>query len=127
MNLTRYEQETIINFNEEEDEASVYTHNRPLIHRLEQLAQERPEECRLVNAYPTRRAVEYYVPVHWLRINPPRKAAPLSEEQKQQRREHLANMRKSGSGTGRARQEQGRLAAPTGNYIPQAPDTKKEA
>lgn len=33
--LTRYEQETTINFNEGEDTASVYTHNRSLIHRLE--------------------------------------------------------------------------------------------
>ena len=47
MNLTRYEQETIINFNEEEKTASVYTHNGTMRRRLEQLAQERPEDCRL--------------------------------------------------------------------------------
>ena len=44
MNLTRYEQETIINFNEEEKTASVYTHNGTMRRRLEQLAQERPED-----------------------------------------------------------------------------------
>lgn len=94
--LTKYEQETIINFNEEEKEASIYTHHRPFIRRLEQLAEEHPEECRLVHTYPVRRAVEYYVPVNWLRINPTRKAAPLTEDQKQQRREQLAKLRDSG-------------------------------
>lgn len=75
IHLSRYEQETIINFNEEDGEASIYTHHRPFIRRLEQLAQEHPEECHLVHTYPVRRAVEYYVPVNWLRINPPRKIA----------------------------------------------------
>ena len=32
MNLTRYEQETIINFNEEETTASIYTHNNSLLY-----------------------------------------------------------------------------------------------
>lgn len=95
MSLSRYEQETIINFNEESNEASIYTHHRPFIRRLEQLAQEHPEECHLVHTYPVRRAVEYYVPVNWLRINPTRKAAPLTEEQKQRRREQLAKLRNS--------------------------------
>ena len=29
MNMARYEQETIINFNEEEKTAGIYTHNAP--------------------------------------------------------------------------------------------------
>ena len=43
--LTRYEQETIINFNEEDATASVYTYNPALRRKLSQLAQERPREC----------------------------------------------------------------------------------
>lgn len=34
MTLTRYERETVINFNEEEDTATVYTCNKPLIRKL---------------------------------------------------------------------------------------------
>lgn len=93
MKWTRYGQETIINFNEEEKTASVYTHNFPLRRRLEQLAGERPEDCRLFKACHDGHAVEYIIPKSWLRINPPRVAAALTEEQKQQRREQLQAIR----------------------------------
>ena len=91
MKLTRYEQETIINFNEEESVASVYTHNRPLLRKLEKLAQDRPEDVRLHNTSHCGQAAEYHVPKAWLRIYPPRVAAPLTEEQKQERRARLMN------------------------------------
>ena len=45
MNLSLYEQETIINYNEADSTASVYTHNRALIRRLDKFAQERPGDC----------------------------------------------------------------------------------
>ena len=45
MMLSKYEQETIINFNEEDDFADVYTHNLKLIQKLEKIAKEFPEEC----------------------------------------------------------------------------------
>ena len=79
MNLTRYEQETIINFNEEEKTASVYTHNGTMRRRLEQLAQERPEDCRLFKTCHDGQAIEYYIPKNWIKIRPPRVA---SEAQK---------------------------------------------
>lgn len=93
MKLSRYEQETIVSFNEEEQTASVYTHNRALRNRLQRLAQERPTECRLLNTGSGGRAADYSIPKGWLRIHPPRAAAPLTEEQKQKRREHLASLR----------------------------------
>lgn len=93
MNLSLYEQETHINFNEEERTASVYTHNRALRRKLEQLAQQRPEECRLTKTSHDGKAVDYIIPKDWIRIYPPRVAAPLTEEQKQKRREHLASLR----------------------------------
>lgn len=94
MNLTRYEQETIINFNEAETTASVYTHNSTLRRRLEQLAQDRPEDCRFVKASRDGEAVEYIIPKKWLKVNPPRTAAQLTEEQKQKLREQLERARK---------------------------------
>ena len=45
MKLSKYEQETIINFNEEDDWADVYTHNKKLIERLKRIATDFPEEC----------------------------------------------------------------------------------
>lgn len=44
MKLSRYEQETIINFNEEEDTASVYTHNNKLREKLLRLSKKHPEK-----------------------------------------------------------------------------------
>lgn len=78
MRLTKYEQETIINFNEEEKTASVFTHNSSLIRRLAEFA-EKSSDCSL------RRSgegwAEYQIPKRWVRINMPRQ---YSEEQKQQ-------------------------------------------
>ena len=42
MNMARYEQETIINFNEEEKTAGIYTHNKMLRQKLAALARDRP-------------------------------------------------------------------------------------
>lgn len=80
MKLTKYEQETIINFNEQEKTASVYTHNGPLRRRLEQLAQERPEDCRLFKTCHDGQAVEYYIPKSWLKIRPPRVTSEAQKE-----------------------------------------------
>lgn len=79
MRLSRYEQETIINFNEGEKTASIYTHNKALRHKLEKLAQERPEDCKLTGSFFEERAVEYTVPKKWVRINP---GMNLTEEQR---------------------------------------------
>ena len=46
MRLSRYEQETIICYNEEEDTASVYTHDNRLIAKLNRLAGTHPDKIR---------------------------------------------------------------------------------
>lgn len=79
MSLTLYEQETIILFNEAEKTASVYTHNRAFLRKLEKLAEDRPDDCRLKRKDPENRAAEYIVPKKWIKINAPRQ---LSEEEK---------------------------------------------
>lgn len=125
-NLTKYERETIINFNEGEDTMSVYTHNRALRRRMEQLVRERPKECKLYKVMHWGEAAEFYCPKSWLRINPPRNAAPLTEEQKQKRREQLAKLRDSCSKTGRVRQDGGHATTKLGKDISQPPDIEKE-
>lgn len=74
--------------------ASVYTHNRALRHKLDKLVQERPQECVVARVSHEGRAADYTIPKGWVRIYPPRTAAPLTEEQKQRRREQLASIRK---------------------------------
>lgn len=75
--MSRIEQETIINFNEAEATASVYTYNRALRRKLEKLAEERPEECQVVRKG---QADDYVIPKGWIKIKPPRQ---LSEEQRE--------------------------------------------
>lgn len=95
MNLTKYERETILNFNEGDSEASVYTHSRPLMRRLGKLAKDRPGECRLSKTTHDGQAAEFYIPKSWIRVIPPRKSVVLTEEQRQQRRELLEQVRKA--------------------------------
>ena len=83
MNMARYEQETIISFNEEEKAAVIYTHNKVLRQKLEALARDRPEDCRLVKVSRSGRAVDYVIPKSWIRIAPNR---VLSDAEKIQRR-----------------------------------------
>lgn len=47
MRLTKYEKETIILFNESEDEASIYTYNAGLKTRLANFNRKNPQLCRM--------------------------------------------------------------------------------
>ncbi len=79
MKLSLYERETIISYNEGEKAASVYTHSKALRRKLDKLAQERPDECRLTATFFDGQAVEYEIPKGWVKISPPR---ALSEAQR---------------------------------------------
>lgn len=83
MNLSLYEQETIINFNEADSTASVYTHNRALIRQLDKLAEERPGDCHREKTSHDGKAVDYIIPKAWVKIRPKR---VLTDEQKEERR-----------------------------------------
>lgn len=89
MKLSRYEQETIISYNEDEKTASVYTHNAALQRRLAAIAEERPEECKLIRTMHDSQAVEYQVPKRWVKVRPNR---ILTEEQLQAARAHAMKM-----------------------------------
>lgn len=70
--LSQYEQETIINFNEGDKTAGIYTHNKALRRQLEKLAEERPNECRLEKVSRFGEAVDYIVPKTWIKVRPSR-------------------------------------------------------
>lgn len=79
MSVSRLEQETIINFNEAEPMATIYTHNGALKRKLAKLAKERPADVRHSRSFPEG-AEEYVVPKRWVRVNASR---ILSEAQRE--------------------------------------------
>ena len=79
MELSLYERETIINFNEGEPTASVYTHNRALRRRLDELARQRPEDCHVDRVGHGGAAADYTIPKAWVKIRPPRVATEVQK------------------------------------------------
>ena len=75
--LSKYEQETIITFNEEEDIATCFTYNRKLQRKLGDLSQ-KSSTVALVSE--TNGAETYTFPKTWVKVQKPRQ---LSEEMKQ--------------------------------------------
>lgn len=70
MKLSRYEQETIICFNEEEETASVYTHNNKLADKLRRLAEKYPDKVK-PERKEHRGAVSYTVPKRCVSVREP--------------------------------------------------------
>ena len=75
MKLTNVEKETVINFNEAEHTASVYTHNEALKRQLLELCRERPAQVRQT-ADNGRGGLTFELPKKWLRVTPPRILTP---------------------------------------------------
>ena len=86
--LSRYEQETIIRFNEEEREAVIFTYNRALQRQLDKLAEDRPGEVSVIYAESEgsgAAAKEYRIHKQWVKVRPPR---VLSVEERERLKEH---------------------------------------
>ncbi len=94
--LTKYERETQINFNEEEDIATVYTHNNKLKKRLAQFS-EKSSECSLIKS--NEEYEKYMIPKSWVKIHMPKN---FSEEYKaklaERARENLARWKEKQNG-----------------------------
>lgn len=73
MNLTRYEKETIISYNEEEKTANVYTYNNTLKNRLAEFAT-KSDKCVLIKDDGD--CAIYKVPKKWVKIRMPRQYSP---------------------------------------------------
>ena len=79
MKLSRIEQETIINFNEAEDTASIYTHNTALKERLSRLCRDRSSQVRQTSDN-GRGGLTFELPKKWLKVTPPRVLSPAQRE-----------------------------------------------
>ena len=79
MKLSNVEKETVINFNEAERTASVYTHNEALKRQLLELYQTHPEQVRQTadNGWG---GLTFELPKKWLKVSPPRKPTPAQLE-----------------------------------------------
>lgn len=83
MNLTKYEQETIINYNNEEKTASIFTYDKSLIRKLDKRLAE-ASDIKLI-----RRGeyfAEYSLPKKWIKVSFPRQ---YSDEQRAEMAERM--------------------------------------
>ena len=87
MKLSRYEQETIINFNAGEAMAKVYTCDPAVIKKLDALVIEFPEVYRCIGYTDIDKT--YEMPKSSVSYRKPRK---LSEEQREQARQRMNNI-----------------------------------
>ena len=81
MRLAKYEQETIINFNQVEDIAYIYTCSKSWMRHMEKVLKLKPIK---IHSY----AREYECPKAWIRK--PRKTRQLSESQKKKLSKRLS-------------------------------------
>ena len=86
--LSRYERETVVTYNDEEPEATVYTCNRSLISKLDKLSEKDPA---IIETKRDECSKTYKLPKRYINIKIPRQ---LSEEQRQK----LAERAKSNFG-----------------------------
>ena len=87
MKLTKYEQETIINFNNDEQEASIYTASPQMMRKLDALAAAYPEHYQVVEQ--TEVSKTYSCEKHLINLRKPRK---VNEEHSQWVRQRMQEM-----------------------------------
>ncbi|SHN65746.1 hypothetical protein SAMN02745247_02999 [Butyrivibrio hungatei DSM 14810] len=85
--LTKYEQETIINFNVAESDAIVFTCDKAVMRKLDTLVNEFPEVYKFLKVTDIDKI--YSMMKQYVSYRKPRK---ISEELKQQRREQIAKL-----------------------------------
>ena len=84
MKLTRYEQETIINFNAQDKMATLYTRDPAVMRKVDALVIEFPEVYRCIKA--TEYDKTYEMPKSFISYRKPRR---LTDEQREQARKRM--------------------------------------
>ena len=88
MKMTKYEQETIINFNAEERSATLYTRDPAVIRRIDTLVNDYPDTFRCIGETDIDKT--YEMPKSAVNYRKPRR---LSVEQREAARERLRNIK----------------------------------
>ena len=91
MKITRYEQETIINFNAEEKTATLYTRDPAVMRKVDALVIEYPDTFKCIAETDIDKT--YEIPKSAVTYRKPRK---LSEEQREAARKRMREMNKCG-------------------------------
>ena len=91
--LSKYEQETIINFNVAESDAVVFTRDKSVIRKLDSLVNEFPEVYKCIGETDIDKT--YCMPKQYVSYRRPRK---ISEDVTKRRREMMKNINKSQNG-----------------------------
>ena len=84
MKLTKYEQETIVNYNAGESTATVYTADKSVMRKFDSLVNEFPEVYKLIDE--TSYSKTYEMPKTSVTYRKPRR---LSDEQREQARQRM--------------------------------------
>lgn len=88
--LTRTEKETIINYNDAESVANIYSCNKNMIKKLLQLEKEYPDKVSVT--YRSDVSLNVEIPKDWIKISAPRK---LTDKQREAARERMLKNRKN--------------------------------
>lgn len=89
MNLTRYERETYITFNEEDELAVLTTRSKSVMTKLDKLCERFPETYKC--SYRHKDQAEYTFHKRFVRYGTPRE--PMSDERREQAAQRLASGR----------------------------------
>lgn len=87
VNLTGQEKETIICFNESDKEASVFTFNKALIRKMQELKDEYPDDVSFLGWTNEEMSGEWTVPKKWVKVRGSKK---MTEEQREIARANLS-------------------------------------
>lgn len=86
-NLTKYEMETVVNYNAAEQTATVYTRDKAVMRRLDRLVSDYPDTYKLINQ--TNIDKTYSMPKTYVNYRKPR---VLSDKQREQARQRMKKL-----------------------------------
>lgn len=90
--LTKYEQETIINFNVAETDAVVYTRDKAVMRKLDSLVNEFPEVYKCLKVTDIDKT--YSMPKQYVKYRKPRRISAKVREQRRARMQNINNAQK---------------------------------
>ena len=95
--LSKYEQEVMINFNAEDDEATMYTANPVWIRKMDKLVEQNPEQFKMYRPERVEGKVVskcYKFPKEFITIRSKKRESGLNEEQRKAAGERLNSSRR---------------------------------
>ena len=89
-NLTKYEMETVVNYNAGEQTATVYTRDKSVMRKLDRLVEDYPDSYKLLRQTDIDKT--YSMPKSYVTYRKPRR---ISDEQREQARQRMSKLNSS--------------------------------